>query len=78
MNLGFWQGLLAPANLPVLIRTKLETKSIEALDDPGLKTKLAEQAFALRKLSGQEFNAFLLEENEKYKKIIEEGRIKIQ
>ena len=48
------------------------------MNDPGLKAKLASQSIAVRKLSGEDFKAFLAAENAKYKKIIADAEIKPQ
>lgn len=55
----------------------LEAKTAEVLDDPELKAKLAGQAFAIRKLSGQTFTAFIVEDYERTKKIIADGNISV-
>jgi len=73
--LDFWAGLFGPANLPASIKDKLAALTVEVLDDPDLKARLAEQVFAVRKLSGYAFNAFIAAEHERAKKIIEDGQI---
>ena len=74
-SLDFWAGLFGPANLPPAIRDRLATLTAEVLRDPALKARLAEHAFAVRELSGDAFNAFIVADNEKTKKIIEDGNI---
>ena len=73
--LDFWAGLFGPANLPASIKDKLAALTVEVLDDPDLKARLAEQVFAIRKLSSYAFNAFIAAEHERAKKIIEDGQI---
>ncbi|MGV3633005.1 MAG: Bug family tripartite tricarboxylate transporter substrate binding protein [Pseudorhodoplanes sp.] len=77
-SLELWIGLFGPAGLPADIVAKLEQASRAVLDEPGLKTKLANGSISVRKLSGAEFKAFLDAENQKYKKIITDSEIKGQ
>lgn len=74
-NLELWIGLFGPAKLPPAIAAKLQAATLSVLDDPEFKSKLASQAIAIRKLSGQEFGAFLKGENEAYRKIISDSQI---
>jgi tripartite-type tricarboxylate transporter receptor subunit TctC len=76
-DLELWIGFFGPAGLPAPIIDKLRAATLKVLDDPELKRKLADQAIAIRKLSGPDLAAFLEGENEKYKTIIREGQIKI-
>jgi len=77
-ELELWIGLFGPASLPPAIAEKLRLAADQILDDPDLKTKLADQAIVVRKLSGSDLAAFLQRENEKYTTIIRDGRIKIE
>lgn len=74
-NLELWIGLFGPAKLPPEIAAKLQAAALKVLDDAELKTRLADQAIATRKLSGPDFAAFLNTENEKYRKIIADAEI---
>ena len=77
-SLELWIGLFGPADLPADITAKLQSKTLAVLDDPSLKSKLANQSIAIRKLAGSDFRAFLEAENSKYKKIIADADIKPQ
>ena len=50
-SLEFWAGLFGPAKLPMGIVDRLTAASARVLEDTELKAKLAEQAFAFRKLA---------------------------
>lgn len=75
LSLELWIGLFGPAKLPPAVATKLQAATATALEDPELRRKLAVQAIAVRKLSGQDFAAFLKAENEAYRKIITDSQI---
>ena len=76
-SLEFWAGVFGPANLPVPVRDKLATLSSEVLDDPELKAALEKHAFVVRNLTGNDFAAFIREDFENAKQIIEEGKISL-
>lgn len=75
LSLELWIGLFGPAKLPPAVAAKLQAATATALEDPELRRKLAVQAIAVRKLSGQDFAAFLKAENEAYRKIITDSQI---
>ncbi|MGL4290223.1 MAG: Bug family tripartite tricarboxylate transporter substrate binding protein [Phreatobacter sp.] len=77
-NLELWIGLFGPARLPADIAAKLQAAASSVLDDPQLKSKLALQAIAVRKLSGEAFRAFLDGENRTYRTIITDAQITAQ
>lgn len=77
-ELDLWIGLFGPAKLPAAVVEKLRVATDQILEDKELKAKLSDQAIVVRKLSGPDFAAFLLDANQNYATIIRDGAIRIE
>ena len=65
-----WYGMVAPKNTPAEIIEKLNREINAALDDPKMRTKLAEVGGEPLVGSPSEFGKFISEETEKWGKVV--------
>lgn len=70
-----WQGIAAPKGLPKDVKAKLHGAIVEALNEPGLKSKLTEQGFEVVANTPEQFEQFLAAEQARWKQVIEAGKI---
>jgi len=70
-----WQAVAAPRGLPADIKARLHGALVAALNDPQLKPKLVEQGFEIVANTPEQFAAFQQQEFNRWKKVIEVGRI---
>lgn len=70
-----WWGLVAPVKTPKDIVTKLSSEAIKALDDPGVKEKLARLGAVVDPAGPEEFGRFLKEEIDKWAGVIKTAGI---
>lgn len=70
-----WQAAAAPKGLPADVRAALEKGLIDAAKSPDTKAKLENIGFEVVANNGTEFTAFLTKELERWKKVIEIGKI---
>jgi len=73
-----WQGIGAPKNTPTEIITTLNKQINAALADAEIKARLAELGSVPRPMSPAEFETFIVEETEKWAKVIREANIPLQ
>ena len=73
-----WQGIGAPANTPVEILDKLHDAINAALADPTIKARFAELGAPVFVSSRAEFGKFIVEETEKWGKVIRAAGIKTE
>ncbi|AGW92626.1 MULTISPECIES: Bug family tripartite tricarboxylate transporter substrate binding protein [Cupriavidus] len=70
-----WQGVAAPRGLPADVKTRLHGALVGALNDPKMRQKLAESGFEVVANTPEQFNQFEAQELERWKTVIEKGRI---
>jgi tripartite-type tricarboxylate transporter receptor subunit TctC len=68
-----WFGLLAPANTPAPVVTKLNASILKALADPEVKKKLAEQGAEPHGEKPEQFAEFIKSETAKWGKTVKES-----
>ena len=76
-DMATWYGLVAPANLPVEIRNRLNRELQGILADPKFKDKLIAQGADPMPGTSEQFGAFIKSEIEKWRKLIMQSQISI-
>ncbi len=74
---GSWFGLLAPAGTPKDIVQKLSVETRRILELPDVKERLSGQGAEPAGNSPEEFAAFIRSEQAKWRKVIQQGNIKL-
>jgi tripartite-type tricarboxylate transporter receptor subunit TctC len=70
-----WYGMLAPAKTPEQIVTTLNRIANEAMADPGVKQKLADQGLTVAGDTPEHFRGFIDAEIEKWAKVIKDAGV---
>ena len=70
-----WQAFAVPKGTPADVKAKLRDAIIAGLNDPPVKAKLLELGFEIVGNTPEQFTAFQLAEFNRWKKVIEVGRI---
>lgn len=70
-----WQAFAAPKGLPKDVKAKLHGAIVAALREPDVKIKLLEQGFEIVANSPEEFTAFQLLEQARWRDVIVTGKI---
>ena len=76
-DMATWYGLVAPANLPVEIRNRINKELQGILADPKFKDKLIAQGADPMPGTPEQFSAFIKSEIEKWRKLIAQSQITI-
>jgi tripartite-type tricarboxylate transporter receptor subunit TctC len=71
-----WWGLLAPLNTPAPILTRMHAEVTKALKTPALQQHLDQQALNVVASSPDEFQKFLINEVERWARIVRDNKIK--
>ena len=71
-----WWGLLAPANTPAAIITRMHAEVTKALRAPAMQQHFDQQALTVTASSPEEFQKFLVNEVERWARVVRENRIK--
>ncbi len=71
-----WQGLGAPKGAPAEIVAKINGEVNAALNDPGIKARLASLGSTPLPMSPEQFRTFIAAETEKWAKVIRSANIK--
>lgn len=74
-SLENWFGLFAPAATPAAIQAKLNAAVVDALRDPELVKRLADQGGEAAPMTQKQFKDFIAAETAKYAKIVESAHI---
>lgn len=74
-SLENWFGLFVPAATPAAIQAKLNTAVVDALRDPELVKRLADQGGEAAPMTQKQFKDFIAAETAKYSKIVESAHI---
>src|SRR6185312_6698857 len=70
-----WYGMVAPARTPPEIIAKLNSITHEAMADPSVKQKLADQGLTLVPDTPDEFRAYIASETQKWAKVIKDAGV---
>ena len=73
-----WQAAAAPKGLPADVRTKLESELKAAANTPDVKKQFTDLGFEVVATSGAQFTDFLRAEAERWKKVVETGKISVE
>jgi tripartite-type tricarboxylate transporter receptor subunit TctC len=68
-----WYGLLAPAGTPKAIVAQLQAEVAKALDDPGVKDKLAQVGCEPFKSTPEQFAALIRDDLPKWARIVKDS-----
>jgi tripartite-type tricarboxylate transporter receptor subunit TctC len=72
-----WYGMIAPAATPPDIIARINSIAREAMSDPNVKEKLADQGLTLVPQSPEEFRAYILAETKKWARVIKDAGVEI-
>jgi tripartite-type tricarboxylate transporter receptor subunit TctC len=75
---GSWQGLVAAANTPPDIVSKLNAEVIKALANPEIRERLTSQGADPRPMTSAQFGEFLKAETAKWIALVKETGIKLE
>jgi tripartite-type tricarboxylate transporter receptor subunit TctC len=70
-----WYGMIAPAATPPDIIAQLNRITIEAMSDPSVKEKLADQGLTLAPQTPQQFRDYIATETQKWAKVIKDAGV---
>ncbi len=76
LNIYSWQAFVAPKGLLADVKAKLEKSIRSALTSPDLKKKLNDSGFEVVASSSAEFQTFLEQELDRWKTVVELGKVK--
>ena len=71
-----WWGLLAPPNTPAAIMTRMHAEVTKALRSPAMQQQFDQQALTVTASSPEEFQKFLVNEVERWARVVRDNRIK--
>jgi tripartite-type tricarboxylate transporter receptor subunit TctC len=72
-----WQAAAAPKGLPADAKARLESEFMAAANAPDVKAKFTELGFEVVATNGAQFATFLKDEVERWKKVVETGKITV-
>ncbi|MEH3086609.1 MAG: tripartite tricarboxylate transporter substrate binding protein [Xylophilus ampelinus] len=72
-----WQAVVAPRGLPPEVREKAAAAFVEALNDPRVKNQFTSIGFEMVANTPAQFAAFMRNEDARWKKVIEAGKISL-
>jgi tripartite-type tricarboxylate transporter receptor subunit TctC len=72
-----WYGMIAPGGTPEKIIAELNRITNEAMADPGVKAKLADQGLTVAGNTPEHFRSFIDSETKKWAKVIKDAGIEI-
>jgi tripartite-type tricarboxylate transporter receptor subunit TctC len=76
-DMATWYGLVAPANLPLKVRNRINKELQDVLADPKFKDKLIAQGADPMSGTPEQFAVFIKSEIEKWRKLIAQSQITI-
>ena len=76
-DMATWYGLVAPANLPLKVRNRINKELQDVLADPKFKDKLIAQGADPMPGTPEQFAAFIKSEIERWRKLISQSQITI-
>ena len=78
MEVYGWQGLVAPKGLPQDVKKKLTDAAIKAMHEPANVKKLEDLGITIVANRPEEFYAFVVRENERWKNLIANRKITVE
>jgi tripartite-type tricarboxylate transporter receptor subunit TctC len=72
-----WYGMIAPAGTPEKIVATLNRVANEAMNDPAVKAKLAEQGLTMAGNTPEQFRGFIDSETKKWARVIKDAGVPI-
>ncbi|MGY2489254.1 Bug family tripartite tricarboxylate transporter substrate binding protein [Cupriavidus sp. CP313] len=72
-----WFGVVAPAGTPAAVQTKLAAAFHEALKSEDVKAQLGTQGFEVEGMAPQAFAKYMLEETDKWGRVMKDAGIKL-
>ena len=72
-----WYGMVAPGGTPPAIIATLNKITNEAMADPGVKAKLADQGLTIAGNTPEQFRAFIESETKKWAKVIKDAGVEM-
>ena len=73
-----WYGMIAPAGTPEKIVATLNRVANEAMNDPAVKAKLAEQGLTVAGNTPEQFRSFIDSETKKWARVIKDAGVPIE
>ena len=73
-----WYGMIAPAGTPEKIVATLNRVANEAMNDPSVKAKLAEQGLTVAGNTPEQFRDFIDGETKKWARVIRDAGVPIE
>ncbi|CAN7312316.1 LacI family transcriptional regulator [Acidovorax sp. Leaf76] len=77
VEVASWQAIVAPKGLPPAVRQKAHAAFVEALNDPKVKEQFVSIGFEMVANTPEEFAAFQRKEYDRWKTVIQAGKITI-
>jgi tripartite-type tricarboxylate transporter receptor subunit TctC len=77
-DVSSWVGVLVPAGTPTPIVEKINAAFSQALKNPAVQARMAEQGNEIVASSPAQFGAFLAQESSKWAKVIKENNIQLE
>jgi tripartite-type tricarboxylate transporter receptor subunit TctC len=72
-----WYGMVGPAGLPREILDKINRVAVEAMSDPSVRDKLADQGLTLVPQTPEEFRAFITAEATKWSNVVKKAGLEV-
>jgi tripartite-type tricarboxylate transporter receptor subunit TctC len=73
-----WYGMIAPAGTPEKIIVEINRVANQAMNDPAIKQKLADQGLTVAGGTPEQFHDFIDSETKKWAKVIKDAGVKIE
>jgi len=73
-----WYGMIAPAGTPAKVVAEINRVANEAMNDPQVKQKLADQGLTVAGDTPEQFRAFIDSETTKWAKVMKDAGVKIE
>ena len=70
-----WYGMIAPAGLPREVLDKINRVAVEAMSDPAVNNKLADQGLTLVPQTPEQFRSFIASEAVRWAKVIKDAGV---
>ena len=77
VEVASWQAIVAPKGLPPAVRQKAHAAFVEALNDPKVRDQFVSIGFEMVANTPEEFAAFQRKEYDRWKTVIQTGKISI-
>jgi tripartite-type tricarboxylate transporter receptor subunit TctC len=74
---GTWCGVIAPAGLPPAMAERLNASLNKALENPALRSRLAQQSILPTPMTQQQVAALIRADMERWRKLLREGRLQM-